>query len=172
MDILSTIIQVLEHINWLSLFHFFRSVFLCLDVLLLAGLVFSTMKSLEWRPKFVWNALAGGENLVKKDPVIEGRWRAVLQKAALNPPQSYTLAIIEADKVPDEALKHVGLQGEHMADRLEKLNGGDMRTLEGLWRVHRLRNELVHAPDFDISEVDAKDVLAVYEKFLKELGVL
>ncbi|MDP3975076.1 MAG: hypothetical protein Q8P88_02220, partial [Candidatus Jorgensenbacteria bacterium] len=85
---------------------------------------------------------------------------------------SYVLAIIEADKLVDDALKTSGLQGEHMADRLEKLRVEDYPTLDRLWRAHRVRNELVHTPDFGINEGDAKDVLRVYEKFLKELGAL
>ncbi|MEK7512703.1 MAG: hypothetical protein AAB601_00710 [Patescibacteria group bacterium] len=158
--------------GWYGVFQAIRTVFILINLALVVLLIFTVKKSLEFRPRFVANPRAATKPRSLRDPEIARRWETLFAKASANPPQSYTLAIVEADKLTDEALKRLGFEGEHMADRLERLATGAMQTLDNLWRAHRLRNELVHAPDFDISEPDAREVLRVYERFLKELGVI
>jgi hypothetical protein len=172
MQFLASFVAWLENGEFYSTFSTVRSVFLFIDAILIIGFVFTTMKCLEYRPSFMANPRKTRRARSLIDPEVETRWNAIVKRAGSNPPQSYSLAIIDADKLTDEALKRLGFQGEHMADRLEHLNSMNMRTLEALWRVHRLRNELVHAPDFEISDVDAREVLEVYQRFLKELGVI
>jgi hypothetical protein len=172
MNLLASISSWFTEGEFYSVFTGVRTVFLFVDALLIIGFVFSVMKCLEFRPHFSANPRKARRVRSLHDPEIEARWNTLVKRAGTNPPQSYSLAIIEADKLTDESLKRLGFQGEHMADRLEHLNATNMRTLESLWRVHRLRNELVHAPDFEISDVDAREVLEVYQKFLKELGII
>jgi len=66
----------------------------------------------------------------------------------------------------------MGLAGEHMADRLGQIKEAEVRTLDRLWRAHRVRNDLVHSPGFSLSLFDAKRVIDDYEAFLKEVKVL
>ena len=149
-----------------------RWLFIFLDIAIVVAFIIVFVKALEHRPKFSYLH----KKKVKESPfdakIFTKRWVKVMQQASSAPPQSYVLAIIEADKLVDDALQLMGLQGEHMADRLQKLRAEDYPTLDRLWRAHRVRNELVHTPDFGIGEGDAEDVLKVYEKFLKELGAL
>jgi len=107
-----------------------------------------------------------------KDEKIKKKWAAVVAKANTSPPNSYIVAIIEADKIMDEVLQRLGLKGMHTADRLEALASWDLKSVDKLWRVHKIRNELVHTPDFNLSYQDAKEVLGGYESFFKEIGVL
>ena len=95
-----------------------------------------------------------------------------MKKFDANPPQSYTMAIIEADTLIDNILKRVGISGETMADRLNQLDPDEFSILGRLWRVHRVRNALVHSPGFVVSKRDAEEALKIYESFLRELEVL
>ncbi|MEK9194341.1 MAG: hypothetical protein AAB884_00860 [Patescibacteria group bacterium] len=160
---------------WPSIYGFVKAVIITLDVVLFIAFIWVFVKVLEFRPKFLFNPSLAAKKKKKKavkDPEVAKRWKSLLEKSISSPPQSFIIAIIEADKFVDDVLKKLGIQGEHMADRLEKLNNHDLRTLDKLWRVHRVRNELVHMPDFKISEVDAREILEVYEAFLKEIEVL
>jgi len=56
----------------------------------------------------------------------------------------------------DDILKRMGLPGEHMADRLERIDTGDVKTLDALWAAHRARNNLVHSPGYVMNERDAR----------------
>lgn len=150
-----------------------KVVFVVLDILVVVSFVSVFMASLRYRPRFYFHPWKKKEGPIKvKDQKLVKQWQLIIEKSKANPPQSLVLAIIEADKLVDEVLKKMGLGGEHMADRLEKLGAWELKTLEKLWRAHRLRNELVHQPEFDISPVDAKEVLIIYESFLQELEVI
>ena len=157
---------------WRDAYGIVRAVFIVLNILLFVGFVYALIKAFEYRPKFYRNLQSFAKKPTVKDPALMKRWAGILEKSKSNPPQSYVLAIIEADKFVDDILKRMGLQGEHMADRLERLSASDLKTLDKLWRVHKIRNELVHNPDFNISPTDAREVLEGYEKFLKETEVI
>lgn len=172
MDAIGQFFDALFSFPWRKIYETIRAVFIILDVILIAAFIYVFVKSLEYRPKFYRNPKRAKKTFATRDPQLQKRWKTLLEKSKSNPPQSYTLAIIEADKFVDDVLKKMGLQGEHMADRLERLGSSDLKTLDRLWRVHRIRNELVHNTDFNISRVDAGEVLEGYEVFLKELEVI
>ncbi len=142
-----------------------------LDVILIVLFIYVFVRALEYRPHFVFNPKPRKRSPLK-DRKLRERWQAILKKAGSNPPQSFTLAVIEADGFVDDVLKKMNLPGEHMADRLEKLGRLKIKTAERLWRAHRIRNDLVHTPGFVLQPQDAKNVLGDYEAFLKEIGLL
>jgi hypothetical protein len=156
-----------------------RAFFIVLDAILLFGFIFALIKGWKYRPHLhPWigghGTHHGGAKGITtlRDQVVRERWLAVLKKAAAGTPDALKISIIDADKLVDDVLKQMGLAGEHMADRLEKLSAEDVRSLERLWRAHRLRNNLVHSLGFQISAHEAKQALENYEVFLKELKLL
>ena len=158
------------------LFSLFHDVVLALDVGLVCILVFLYFELKQFRPKFFTNprdALKGEKRVpTLRDAGIAVRWKSIREKAEAAPPQSLTLGIIEADSFVEDMLKRMGIGGEHMADRLEKIDTGDLQTLDKLWTAHRARNNLVHSPGYVMTEFDARTYLKDYEDFLRELGVL
>jgi len=170
-EFLTNLILTLVRILGETYFMTFRIVFIILDIILLKGVIILWRKVKAFRPSFFlskshhWRLSLDVEEL-------EARWKVIRQKVSPASPRSYVLAIIEADTFVDTLLKRLGFQGEHMADRLEELEDEDLETLDRLKRAHRIRNHLVHTPDFILSSDDAEDVLLVYEKFLEEIGAL
>lgn len=173
MEFIQSVPQWFLSLPWKSIFFTARDVFIVLDVILIIAFVFVFIRALQFRPKFVLNPKPAKERgLILKDKALEKHWQEIVQKAYGSPPQSLTLGIIEADSFVDGILKRMELKGEHMADRLERLGYRNLKSMEKLWKAHRLRNDLVHTPGFTLAETDAKRVLGDYEKFLKEVGVL
>lgn len=176
MDKIKEIISYILNTNWESVFYTVRWVFITLDMILVILFILVFWKALEYRPKFV--AFPGGRKSKKKKAKAKKfdftpQWKKILSTVEAGGPDTLTLAIIEADKLTDIALKSLGFEGEYIAERLERAGKiMDLKTIDDVWRVHRIRNNLVHAPGFQISQSQAKDVLKVYEKFLKELNVL
>lgn len=176
-DFLSTnaegVFGYFSNVQWGMLYTTIKYLVIFLDVILLIAIVFVCMKTIEFRPKLVVEFGKEPKRGKKLDTaVLRVRWENVLKKADSKPPESYVLAIIEADKLVDSILKQLNLPGEHMADRLERLSSNDLKSLDRLWRAHRIRNELVHAPEYNISEFDAKEVLTTYKDFLEEIGAI
>ena len=81
------------------------------------------------------------------------------------------LAVMEADKLLDAALKSMVLPGETLGERLKsaQYKYPDIRRV---WGAHRLRNQLVHDSSFQISIGQAKRALKDYEAALKVLNIL
>ncbi|MDO8574531.1 MAG: hypothetical protein Q7R86_02800 [bacterium] len=107
-----------------------------------------------------------------RDAIFKERWNKIVKQFNPESAESSKLAIIDADKLVDDALKQIGLEGEHMADRLEQLSEDEVRSLPGIWRAHRLRNSIVHTPGFEVSPKTAEKAVEAYKSFLSEIGVL
>lgn len=80
------------------------------------------------------------------------------------------MAVIEADKLLDQALKAKGVAGETMGDRL-KSAGAILGDQDSVWQAHRLRNRLVHE-ETKINKRQAARALRSINRSLKKLGAL
>lgn len=84
---------------------------------------------------------------------------------------TWPLAIINADKLLDVALKRRRFTGKTMGERMvaaqRKFTNND-----GVWFAHKLRNRLVHEQDVHLREKDVKDALIGIRQALKDLGAL
>lgn len=149
-----------------------KAIFVIIDAALVALIAYSIAKAWEFRPKFDFRAEKLAKPATERAKFFKERWRKIMEKFSEGTPDAMRVAIIEADALVEESLKHLSYQGEHFADRLEKLDPGEFSTLDRLWKAHRIRNDLVHVPGFFLAAHDAKAVLDSYEEFLKELKAL
>lgn len=160
-------------------FDVLRGVFIIFDLIFLFVFFFAFYQIRVHKPKFVHNPLNWRKYLKTKKkskelatPVVTAAWAKVQNKLREPTPDSLRLAIIEADGVVDEVLKRMGLPGETFADRLGRLNPEHYVTLDKLWDAHRVRNNLVHTPEFHVSTARAEEAIAAYEAFLKDAKAL
>lgn len=163
---------ILSRVDWRALYEDIRLAGLLVNLMLLSILIYSLKKGYDTRPK-----LLSIKELHKKEPVLRSvamkeNWESLVLKARSNPPHSLLVGIVEADSFVDEALKRMGVKGEHMADRLEKLSPEDVPGLNRLWTAHRVRNDLVHTPGFTLDEAEAERIISYYEEFLREIGAI
>ncbi len=81
------------------------------------------------------------------------------------------LAIIEADKLLDHALKNRGVAGETMGDRLKNARGQFMNN-DQIWQAHKLRNRLAHEQNVPLNAMNVDQALRSFKAGLKDLGAL
>jgi hypothetical protein len=97
-------------------------------------------------------------------------WQDVQAKAA--EPTTRDLAIAEADKLLDAALKEASVPGVTMGDRLKASQGLFPDQLYNqLWEAHKLRNRLAHEVGVQVSDGEVKAALAAFQWGLRTLGV-
>jgi len=84
---------------------------------------------------------------------------------------SWKMAVIEADKLMDSALKEARMRGETMGERL-RFSVHKYPKMQRVWEAHILRNNLVHERDNEIDKKDAEKALALFKDGLKLLGAL
>lgn len=96
-------------------------------------------------------------------------WRYL--QAMCSSKDTWPLAIINADKLLDNALKKRRFHGKSMGERLvsaqRKLSNND-----AVWFAHKLRNRLVHEQDVTLREKDVREALVGIRQALKDLGAL
>jgi hypothetical protein len=84
---------------------------------------------------------------------------------------TWPLAVIDADKLLDEALKKKKYKGKSMGERLVKAQR-DLTDNDGVWNGHKLRNRLVHEEKVRLKEKEVKEALVGFRQALKDLGAL
>jgi hypothetical protein len=86
-------------------------------------------------------------------------------------PSSYHLAIMNADKLVDRALRDKGVRGNTMGERMRNASK-IFSDNNGIWGAHKLRNKVAHDYDVNISYKEARFALVCYRKALKDLGAI
>jgi hypothetical protein len=99
-------------------------------------------------------------------------WKQILMRFNKGDDSNLKLAVIEADKLFDEVLKRSGFQGESMGDRMTRITPAQISNIEALWQAHKLRNRIVHEPDYELNRAEAELAVNIYRQALEELGIL
>lgn len=97
----------------------------------------------------------------------EQSWQTL--QSLLKNKSSWPLAIINADKLLDDALKKCHYKGKTMGERLVSAQH-DIKNNDDVWFGHKLRNQLVHETDVKLKERDVKEALLGIRAALKDLG--
>jgi hypothetical protein len=79
------------------------------------------------------------------------------------------LAIFEADKLLDHALKNRGYPGETMGERLKSARSSFMNN-DAVWQAHKLRNRLAHEQNVQLNGFSTDQALRGFRAALKDLG--
>jgi len=72
----------------------------------------------------------------------------------------------------DDILKRMGYSGETLGERLNKLTIASLPNLEEAKEAHKIRNNIVHDPDYRLSLDEAKKTIETYERALTDLQAL
>ncbi len=157
---------------WLAAQTIFAWVFLVVDLVLLGGFIYAYRKLLGFRP----NIKPGKRHPIgMASPqliVFRERWEGALRRFNTSSPEAMRFSILEADMLVDSILKDSGIEGATMADRLTKLTPDTVKSLNALWKAHRLRNKLEETAEYEVPLGEAQEAIQGYEAFLKEIKVL
>jgi hypothetical protein len=94
------------------------------------------------------------------------KWAKIEQVQKMGEP-GWQVAIIQADKLLDQALKERGFSGETMGDRLKSSHAGDK-----IWAAHKIRNRIAHEADVKLNPVMVGQALRGFKQGLKNVGAL
>jgi uncharacterized protein YutE (UPF0331/DUF86 family) len=94
------------------------------------------------------------------------RWNKLMEKMDSNEQSKYKLAIIEADSMIDKLVNATGLPGNDLIEKLNTLKPAQMEEAEKLKEYHKIRNQIIHDPSFEVSKETAMEILKFYEKFM------
>ncbi len=100
---------------------------------------------------------------------FQKRWREAQALCAKQ--ETWPLAIINGDKLLDEALKKLKYKGKTMGERLVAAQH-DIKDNDAVWYGHKLRNKLVHEDLKKLKKKDVLEALVGFREAMKDLGAL
>ena len=87
--------------------------------------------------------------------------------------REWKLVIIEADSMFEELMNQLGFQGESLGEKLKSATQENFKGLSAAWEAHTVRNRIAHEGiNFELSEREAKRVVALYEDIFRAYGFI
>lgn len=101
----------------------------------------------------------------------QAHWLEIENSLSRDNAASYQLAIMNADKLVDQALRERRFKGDKMAERMQSA-----KTLwhneNNLWTAHKIRNQLAHETGASVSYDTTLRALTAFKQALKDLGAI
>jgi len=102
---------------------------------------------------------------------FQTQWLAIENNFSKKNPASWQVAIFDADKLVDKALRESRYKGNTMGERM-KSAGRVWTNANHIWGAHKIRNRLAHDTNAKLSHDIARRALAAYKQALKDLGAI
>jgi len=102
---------------------------------------------------------------------MKRRWQEIQDMALATGEVSHKLAVMEADKLLDQALKTLAMPGMTLGERL-KFAAYKYPQLREVWWAHKVRNQLAHEASFHLERSMAIRAVKTYKIALKRLGAI
>ena len=113
----------------------------------------------------------GGFVKLETERKIQADWSKIDQFISSRQPSQLKQGLIMADRSLDAALKDL-VDGQSMGERLKNSkNYFDPVTYNKVWEAHRIRNNMVHEPDYDPPYYVVGDAIANLKMGLIRLKV-
>jgi hypothetical protein len=119
---------------------------------------------------FTFLTMRRGPKLLDVDK-YRSRWMGIEQQLKRDELSTYHLAIINADKLLDQALQDRGFSGQTTAERMKSAQAS-WSSANSIWSAHKLRNRIAHEPDAQVGFDEARRALIGYKQALKDLGAI
>jgi hypothetical protein len=98
-------------------------------------------------------------------------WLKIESQLKRDEVSSYSLAVINADKLLDRALQERAYAGNTMGERLK--NARDkLKNNDAVWAAHKLRNRIAHEQDVKVEYEATKRALVAFKQALRDLGAI
>ena len=101
----------------------------------------------------------------------QSRWLEI--EHGLNPGSrdSQYMAILKADKLLDQVLRDTGSRGQTMGERMKSRQNA-WSNADAVWAAHKIRNQIAHDENVQLSETTVRRALASFKQALKDLGAM
>lgn len=110
----------------------------------------------------------GGISLNKAE--YQRKWLRI-EQSVTQTESSWHLAILNADKLLDHALRARGFKGQTMGERMKSAKDV-FSNRNAIWTAHKLRNQVAHEPEVSITSAQTKQALKAFKAALRDTGAL
>jgi len=112
----------------------------------------------------------------KRRPILDhgkyqAHWLEIEHSIVKDNPASWQLAIMNADKLLDQALRERHFSGKTMGERM-KAAQSSWKNANHIWSAHKIRNQLAHETDARVNYDITMRALSAFKQGLKDLGAI
>ncbi len=107
---------------------------------------------------------------LKKD-YYRSQWLTIESQLKKEDIHSYTVCIINADKLLDQALKERAVSGETMGERMKAFQS-QWTNAQHIWAAHKIRNRIAHEAGVSLDYMQVRRALSAFRQGLKDVGAL
>lgn len=116
------------------------------------------------------NFMSSGQSVALDQNFIATKWQEIEELVKLGHPSNFSRAVLEGDKLLDHILKGLRVPGLTMGDRLKaSRNKFSPEAYDAAWRAHKVRNEIVHSSQYEITDFMAREAIGNFKKAIGEL---
>lgn len=99
------------------------------------------------------------------------KWMGIESQLDKNDLSRCSMAVLNADKLLDQALREKGIKGQTMGERMKTLKE-TWSNANAIWGAHKLRNQIAHETDHTVTYDDARRALSGFKQALKDVGAI
>lgn len=164
---------------------FFHTILFILAVFFIAIICYTSIRMFEIRAKehkhlhheieeYAHHQAEREKKLSQGDAVSKNdRWIQTLAYLFSQHASDWKLAVIEADSMLEELMTNLGFKGETLGDKLKSATQETFHGLSSAWEAHTVRNRIAHeGTSFDLTQREAKRIIAIYEGIFREYGFI
>jgi hypothetical protein len=150
-------------------FNTVKFAFISFSIFLLIGIIFFLIKTSWLKSRFLQNITEFLTYRPYGSIKLKSKWMKIASRLESGVDSEYKLAVIEADSLFDEVLKNIGYKGEDLTEKLSKIKKDVLPSLDEILKSHRVRDNIVHDPSYNLTYEEARKVLEAFRKGLEEL---
>ncbi|MCK4892048.1 MAG: hypothetical protein KAS78_05255 [Candidatus Pacebacteria bacterium] len=103
---------------------------------------------------------------------VQKEWEAISYNLDSNNSEDYKKAVVSAEELFNRVLKMANFSGSNIEDRLRKIPDSQLEFKEDIIWAHRLKEKIFEDEIFEVDREEAKRAVYIFERALKEMGVL
>lgn len=101
----------------------------------------------------------------------QAKWLEIEHSLKRDTASTYPMAILNADKLLDQALKERRFKGATMGERMKSAHT-EWKNPNHVWGAHKVRNQIAHEADTVVSYEIAIRALSAFKQALKDIGAI
>lgn len=103
--------------------------------------------------------------------MMRRRWQEIERLIAGSGEMNRKVAVLEADKLLDAALKALAMPGSTLGERL-KFAQYKYPELRDVWWAHKIRNQLAHEASYHLDAGMARRAIKSFQRALERIGAI
>jgi len=152
--------------DWLL---FLKILLIILSLILSGFFIFAFIKTSWLKRMLIWDIVEFFSFRPYGIRKVEKDWAKITARLETDLESEWKLATIEADSILNDILMKMGFAGETLGERLDRLTIATLPNLQQIREAHKIRNNIVHDPDYRVSLDEAKMAVGIYEQALRDL---